>query len=177
MRCCKVPLRIRSQMNASKHHKAVLPPQFEDIQFTDWQSLEWSALLLLIGCLVFIAGSSLWGRECLHIKWSAVHCSIGQRLVYSVSMATLSPNKIFQLACAKYFWLLNAHCTKCKITLANLIWLHITSLQIGLMDESSDQILLSFFLAMCMYEFVVCFCFCKLSMSVLSHWFMGERVL
>ena len=72
-------------------------------------SLEWSALLLLIGCLIFIAGSSLWGRECLHIKWSAVHCSIGQRLVYSVSMATLSPNQIFQLACQNYCVLLNAN--------------------------------------------------------------------
>lgn len=107
---------------------------FNSSNLTDWQklSLEWSALLLLIGCLVFIAGSSLWGRECLHIKWSAVHCSIGQRLVYSVSMATLSPNQIFQLACANYFLLLNAHCTNCTVTLANLIWRHITSLQIWL---------------------------------------------
>lgn len=49
-------------------------------------------LLLLIRCLVFIPGSSLWSRECLHIKWSAVLCFIGQKLVYFVSVATFSPN-------------------------------------------------------------------------------------
>lgn len=60
----------------------------------------WPALIVYsLSFVVFIPGSSLWIRESLHIKWSAVLCFVGQKLVYSVSMATFSPNQIVQLAC------------------------------------------------------------------------------
>lgn len=51
-------------------------------------------LLLLIGCLIFIPGISLWSRECLHTKCSAAFCFIGQTLVYLVYVAMLTPIKI-----------------------------------------------------------------------------------
>lgn len=107
----------------------------------------WPALIVYsLSFVVFIPGSSLWIRESLHIKWSAVLCFVGQKLVYSVSMATFSPNQIVQLACISrhlrivivqyYFsmrlfwidqlWVINQYHTNSPIwhaSLANVIWL------------------------------------------------------
>lgn len=116
----------------------------------------WPALIVYsLSFVVFIPGSSLWIRESLHIKWSAVLCFVGQKLVYSVSMATFSPNQIVQLACISrhlrivivqyYFsmrlfwidqlWVINQYHTNSPIwhaSLANVIWLFLKQIITGL---------------------------------------------